>query len=166
MRVLRLAAVQSFAAIGAAAVAIGLLTAPAASAATATASPTTTVTPPSEVQRPPCCSLYGHFTFTGVVTNNGPDAASPVTVTVTGYTTTLAFSAPKKTGCTQSGATYTCAKLPAGASITVAIGITRVVLGAVVSGGFTVIGSDGTNTSSAGGGWTLYCWRYPGNCGI
>jgi hypothetical protein len=158
--------VRSFAAIGAAAVllAVGFLVAPGATAApTTTATLATTVTPASEVKRTPCCSLYSHFTFTGVVTNKGPDAASPVTVTVTGYTTTLAFSAPSATGCTQSGATYTCVTLPAGASINIAIGITRWVLGAVASGGFTVIGSDDTNTSSAGGGWTLYCWRYPGN---
>jgi hypothetical protein len=162
MRVLRLAPVRSSAAIGAAAVllAVGLLATPAATAApTTTATLATTVTPASETKI--SYRTWVYFAFTGVVTNNGPDAASLAVVTV--HAATVAFSAPSGTGCSQSGNTYTCAALPAGASITAAVTFKEFLLGHVNGGVVTVTGSDATNTSSANFAWAIVCW-YRGNC--
>jgi hypothetical protein len=161
--------------IGAAAIllTVGLLApqpASAASGTTTSANLVTTVTPAFQEQTEYFNGHLPHFTFTAEVTNNGPDSASSVVVSVSGYTTTLGFSAsPTAVGCTSPpGNPFSCLTLPVGASVTVAIGITRYCPGHVCSGGFTVTAAsaDPNTTDSAGGGWEILCWRIYGNCGI
>jgi hypothetical protein len=182
-----LAGVGSYVVTGAAAVllAVALLASQPASATSsppgpgahgpmwrATADLATIVTPAFQqtteyFTNPPCC----HFRFTGLVTNNGPTPATGVVVTVSGYTTTLGFSASPNVACSSpAGNTFSCGTLPVRASVTVAIEITRYCPGHQCSGGFTVTATSSVTpdpnltNNSAGGGWEIVCFMR--NCGI
>jgi Domain of unknown function DUF11 len=168
MRVLRLAAVRSYAVIGAAAVllAVSLLASRPASAAssTTTAELVTTITPTFQKKAEPFGCLGPtwpscHFAFTAVVTNNGPDPASNVVVSVSGCTATLGFSASPNVSCSASTTTFSCPTLPVGAAVTAAIGITRYCLGQVCYGALTATAASSVTpaNSSASGQWELLC---------
>jgi Domain of unknown function DUF11 len=172
MDVLRLTAVRSYAVIGVAAIvlATGLLASQPVSAATsstASADLVTTITPTSQEQTEyvgsPCC----YFRFTAVVTNNGPDPASNVVLSVSGVTTpwpqfsgTIVFSVSPAENCSRSGLTFSCSTLPDGASVTAVVAIHRFCVGEVCSGAVTATtASSGTaDPNTATGGWEIVCW--------
>jgi hypothetical protein len=169
MRVLRLVAFRTYAVTGAVAVllAVSLLVsrpASATSSPSATADLVTTMAPTFQKKTEPFGCLGPtwpscHFAFTAVVTNNGPDPASNVVVSVSGCTATLGFSASPNVSCSASTTTFSCPTLLVGAAVTAAIGITRYCLGQVCYGALTATAASSVTpaNSSASGQWELLC---------
>lgn len=167
-----LAAARSYASIGAAAVvlAAGVLAsqpALAAPSSTASANLVTSITPLFQEKT----EYFGpkpQFTFTAVVTNEGPDPASDVVVSVSGVTNsfggTVTFSVSPAGNCNTSGDDFTCSALPANASITAVIVITRYCPGHSCTGSVSTTAASSvtpdpdTANNSATGGWELVCF--------
>jgi Domain of unknown function DUF11 len=114
-----------------------------------------------------------------LVTNIGPDPAINVVVSVSGVTTsvprfsgTVAFSLSPAGSCSTSGDTFTCAALPADASVTAVIVITRYCPAHFCTGNVpataasSVTPDPNTENNTASGGWELVCFLTYGNCGI
>jgi Domain of unknown function DUF11 len=151
--------------------AAGVLSSLPASASTS-ADLATTVTPASQQKTQFVGTYPPTFTFTAVVTNNGPNPASAFALSIPGYSfAKVGFSVSPTETCTTSttsGRTFTCAELPVHGTMTAAISFRLFCLGHICSGGVTATVSSTTPdpnpaNNSASGTWVEVCsYR---NCG-